>query len=289
MTTYAARVELAERQPTDERLDALVETLRDYGAAAGITDAGRTTVQVSVPASALREAADLAVHAVVDAARQVGISGAEVHALDVRAASEIDQETSHTYAAHIELHETAPSDDQLDQLVGLLADHGAAVGINDYGYLTVQLDVPATGIVGAAERAALLVVDAARRTDIGDSRLVQVEILDSTGELERRSAMPPPALLPKLLSKAQAAEELGISHQQMNRYANDGRYGAIRIGSDWAFPALHIEQEKKRRRPNARKTATGQGADLQAQPARAARAGRVRSTGHSSKTGATRG
>lgn len=276
MTTYAARVELAERQPTDEQLDALVETLHDYSAAVGITDTGRTTVQLSVPATALKQATDLAVLVVADAARQVGISDAEVRALEVRAEDELDQETSHPYAAHIELYETAPSDDQIDQLVELLADHGAAAGINDYGYLTVQLDVPATGLVRAAERATLLVVDAARRTDIGDTRVIQFEILDSIDELERRSALPPPTLLPKLLSKAQAAEELGISHQQMNRYANDGRYGAMRIGSDWAFPAIYIEQEKRRRQrtdtSNTRETGANTEASSRARHEHATRA-----------------
>jgi hypothetical protein len=155
---------------------------------------------------------------------------------------------SQTYAAHVELAETAPTAEQLDQLIDQLGAHNAEAAVNAYDYLTVQLEVPAADFVQAAEQALALVVDAAQRAGITDLRVVQLEILHDVDELQRRAALPPPALMPRLLSKTEAAGELDVSPQLMNRYANEGRWGAIRIGESWAFPAALIEQEKRRRR-----------------------------------------
>lgn len=157
-------------------------------------------------------------------------------------------EPGHTFAVHVELGETAPTDEQLHQLADRLGAHSAETAVNDYGYLTVQLAIPATDILAAAEQALLLVVGAAQHSRIADTRIVQLEILHDLDELQRRVALPPPALMPRLLSKAEAADELDVSPQLMNRYANEGRWGAIRIGATWAFPSVLIEQEKLRRR-----------------------------------------
>lgn len=156
-------------------------------------------------------------------------------------------EPAQTYAVHVELGQTTPTPQQLHQLADRLTAHHAETAINDHGYLTVQLPIPATDILTAAEQALILIVSAAQHSRIADTRIMQLNILHDLHELPPRVALPPPDLMPRLLSKAEAADQLGVSPQLMNRYANQGRWGAIRIGTTWAFPAVLIDQEKHRR------------------------------------------
>ena len=244
---YAVRVVLAGPRPTDEQLDAIVDGLGGYAASAGVADSGRLEVHLGVSASDPMSAGPTALEAILAAGGAAGLEVGPVSVLEVRLAEERDTETSQVYAAHVELDESQPREEQLGHLRERLGGYNAAVGVNDYGFLTIQLDLAAVDLTHAAERAEQLVLGAARAAGAGSPAIVQLELYPDPGELERRAELPPQGWIPTLLAKTSAAAALGVAPQQMNRYAQNGRFGVMRVGRDYLFPEVLIEQEARQR------------------------------------------
>lgn len=91
MTDYAAHVELGARDLDDAQLEQLRELLGEYHVAVGTSTYGMVSVQLTVPARSLRQAADLAVLIVTDAAGRAGLGDGEPVAIEVLQDDEFDR------------------------------------------------------------------------------------------------------------------------------------------------------------------------------------------------------
>jgi len=124
------------------------------------------------------------------------------------------------YAAHVTTDVEHVTDEQLDELVDVLAPVAGVPSLLG-GRLSVQLNVPTEHprLADATEHAEAVVIDAIRRVRIappGTGRVVGVEVLEQA-EFMRRLDGPPPA--DDLVPTTEAAQILDVSRQRVAQLA----------------------------------------------------------------------
>ena len=109
-----------------------------------------------------------------------------------------------SYAAHIELTETQPTNDRVLALMDALATYHPAVGISPRGYLDAQITVPAESLAQAITTA-VAVVEAAAGVPA-----LRAEVM-TEAEFDAREGYVP---MPDLVSITEFAELMGITRQR---------------------------------------------------------------------------
>ncbi|WP_031467112.1 hypothetical protein [Sciscionella sediminilitoris] len=142
------------------------------------------------------------------------------------------------FAAHIELDVRPTHETNTDTFFERLQPHHASTGLSPYGYLDAQLSIEARTLPEASTAATRAVTEAARAAGYGTPQIVALEVLTEAEHTARQDN----PVVPPLLSKAEAAAELGVVHQRVQQRADE--LGGIKVGNAWVFPAARIAADR---------------------------------------------
>lgn len=156
------------------------------------------------------------------------------------------------------LIETEPgdgvTDDAIDTLVDLLADHhGSVAGGRGHGY-SARISIEAADAITAIRKAAAVVTSAAERSDLPALPIVRAEATREDifeAELERPS-------FPELLGVSEAAAVLGVSRQRLAEIRHKPDFPQpifeLAAGPIWLRPAVASWADTWERKPGRPRT-----------------------------------
>lgn len=137
------------------------------------------------------------------------------------------------YSIHVEVNRRDHTLEDASNLLVALSDYSTAVGTSPFGWLDVQLTVPADSLAQATRTAIALVSEATGVEAIRVEAMTeeQFDIRQGHGSAS------------ELIGAAEAATLLKVTKQRIAQMVNEGKLSGQKVGNSLVFERAHVEAQ----------------------------------------------